>query len=278
MTRLRRALRAASLVFTAATARAGSFGHYPPTLLNSRDFFLPPPGMYAGVSSGYYDALRDSSRLDLFIVAPGAFWVSPWKALGGRYAAGIAPVLVGTPSRPIGLGDVFVSPLTLGWSGPSWDASGTYAFYVPTGEIDRTGLGFWTNLLQEAVAWYPGGDRRTALSLAVTEELHASKRGRDYVPGPHLTINWALTRYVPLGGGSTLELSPIGFSQWQLADDRGADVFEPARSEVHAAGAQVGVFHAGSGIAVNARYLNELKARNRFAGEWFALNVGGKLW
>ena len=85
-----------------------------------------------------------------------------------------------------GVGDLFVQPVWLGYSPTNWDFSLAYGFYAPVGRYstttadvpvvgpvtttspDNLGLGFWTQQVQGAVAWYPWADKRMAVMAAGT--------------------------------------------------------------------------------------------------------------
>ncbi|MGH8546808.1 MAG: transporter, partial [Gammaproteobacteria bacterium] len=97
----------------------------------------------------------------------------------------------------LGVGDLFVQPVMLGWSGKHYDVLAAYGFYAPTGE-ENIGLDFWTHQLQLAGTWYPFDDKGTAVMVASTYEIHHEKEDQDLTPGSRFTLNWGISQYLPL--------------------------------------------------------------------------------
>ena len=238
--------------------------------------------------------------IDVFALSPTFIWVSPWRVLGARYGAYIAPsfadssaqvslsvarsgrFLDGGFSRSLeadtgmGVGDLFVQPLWLGWSGKHYDVSAGYGFYAPTGD-EGIGLEFWTNQFQLAGAWYPFENRGTAVTLAGTYEIQSEMEDKDLTPGDRVSLNWGVSQYLPLTKDQTwlAELGASGYSQWQVEEDSGADVRQisrlnvqlNAKDEVHAAGIQAGLTFVPWKAALTVRYQWEFGAEARFEGE-----------
>ena len=152
-------------------ARAGDAGHYVGGMMDIRDYFVPDPGFYAALYNYFYTSdryndqngnrvssttLPDGSgspvsvNLDMYVLAPAFIWASPWKVLGAKYGAYIAPTFAnsslnavastvrgrgGTASQAtFAPGDLFVQPVWLGWSFSHWDFSAAYGFYAPVGK------------------------------------------------------------------------------------------------------------------------------------------------
>ncbi|MGH8554602.1 MAG: SphA family protein [Gammaproteobacteria bacterium] len=159
--------------------------------------------------------------VDIFAISPLFLWVSPWEILGARYAAAIAPsfadgnldasLSVARSGRffqggftrgleadtGLGVGDLFVQPVMLGWSGKHYHVLAAYGFYAPTGE-ENIGLDFWTHQLQLAGTWYPFDNKGTAVMVASTYEIHHEKEDQDLTPGSRFTLNWGISQYLPL--------------------------------------------------------------------------------
>jgi hypothetical protein len=163
----RRAAGAASIalgvpiIFAGESVHAGEIGHFAAGLVNIRDYVMPAdPGIYTSIYNYYYttDRLNDSDGhkidsvtlkpgpgpglkidtnvdVDVFVTVPSLLWVSPWKVLGARYAAYIAPSFANSSvgasfatetDRGIdpdtsseGLGDLYVQPVWLDWACPT---------------------------------------------------------------------------------------------------------------------------------------------------------------
>ncbi|MGE0748229.1 MAG: transporter, partial [Rhodospirillales bacterium] len=198
-----------------------------------------------------------------------------------------------------GLGDLYVQPVWLGLTRTHWDFAFAYGFYAPVGEYsvkrvafpqigatvttpspDNIGLGFWTHQFQGAVAWYPWEHRGTAVSVALTYELHHEKQDIDVTPGSHLSLNWGVSQYVPLTSDKTnlLEVGIAGYSQWQVTDDTGSAAGEPGvHDQVHAIGLILGWANVPMGFAITARYSYEFASEDRFQGSMATLNIAKKM-
>lgn len=260
--------------------------------------------------------LKPTIDVDIYAISPTFIWVSDWKILGANYAAYAAPSFANatisgslstatgrgkaaTHESDIGLGDLFVQPIWLGWNKKHFDFALGYGFYAPTGRydtqnvtlpvvgtfrteaLDNIGLGFWTNQFQGAVNWYPWEDKRMAVSGVLTYETHGEKKDFDFTPGDNLTFNWGISQFLPLTKSQKLllEVGPMGYSSWQVTDDKGSDASNPGtHDEVHAVGCQIGLTYVPWMLSVNFRYLNEFAARDRFQGQSFGLNIGKKFW
>jgi len=316
-------------------AHAGEIGHFAAGLISIRDYVMPPePGVYTSIYNYYYttDRLNDphghkvesitlkpgsgpglnidtNVDVDVFVTSPSLLWVSPWKVLGARYGAFIAPSFatssvgaalatetdrgINADTSSAGLGDLYVQPVWLDWGLPNWDLALGYGFYAPTGrydtdnvdfpiigsqtveESDNIGLGYWTHQLQGAIAWYPWEHRGTAVTAALTYEINSDKDGFDYTPGQRLSLNWGVSQYLPLTDDKSVlaEIGPTGYSQWQITDDSGSDAPNGVHDETHAIGAQLGLTVVPWNAALNFHYFHEFSSDDRFQGDVFGLNL-----
>lgn len=287
---------------------AGELGHYAPSVLNVRDVVMPPKGVYGALYGLYYtssslrnpngheiDAVTIRGRrvsldvdLDLYSIIPTVLWNTGVKFLGADYGLyGTLPfggpgLQVALALRPefggisadqsaFGLQDLFVQPLWLGWHWPDADLSVGYGFYAPSGKFtqgapDNLGLGFWTNQFQLAGAYY-FLKHATALTMAMTYEIHTNKQDVDITPGANLSLNYGVSQFLPAGIG-LLELGILGYSQWQVTDDTGADASKPnTHDQVHAIGGQLGYTIPHWRLSLNMKYLYEYYAEDRFRGQ-----------
>jgi hypothetical protein len=254
---------------------------------------------------------------NILTLTPSFQWIAPWKLLGARYGAVISPSFgnsnVSTAaddefgassasggSSALSMGDLFVEPLWLGWPLEHWEFAASYGVYAPTGKYnvetttlqdlqgrtirlrgpaaDSVGLGFWEHQLQGAAAWYPKADKRTAFCLTGTYELNGNKRFEDLAPGAYFTLNWGVSRYVPLKGEELLfEIGPAGFLSWQTAHDRGSDATFTALTSVAGAGFQAGLTYAPWGAFLDLQYSREFHAKARTQGETYTLSMARRI-
>jgi hypothetical protein len=254
---------AATLLGACDPTHAGDVGHFAGGMMDTRDYFVPEPGFYGALYNYFYSTDRYNDQngnristvtlspgpgsgrtldvevdVDMYVLAPAFIWVSPWKVLGAKYGAYIAPTFADASiqsavynSRGLGgtgstatfaPGDMFVQPLWLGWSLPHWDISTGYGFYAPVGKYstetvtfpsvgllppsrsvtvpasDNIGLGYWTQQFQGAVAWYPWTNRATAVTAVLTYEYNSPQQGTDVKYGQNLWLTWGISQYLPL--------------------------------------------------------------------------------
>lgn len=262
----------------------------------------PGPGVTLGVDVD----------VDIYVAVPTLIWASPWTILGGRYGALISPSLAnvglgaslatetGRGLNPEGsqfdLGDLYVQPVWLDWTLPHLDVAMSYGVYAPIGKydvetvtfpiigtrrveaIDNIGFGFWTHQVQGAVTWYPMEHRGTALTAALTYEIHHKKEDIDVTPGSHVSLNWGVSQYVPLTEDQALllEVGPTGYSQWQVTADTGSAANNNIHDQAHAAGVQIGLTYVPWNAAVNFHYLYEFASEDRFQGQLAVLSAAVK--
>jgi hypothetical protein len=329
---------ALGLALIAGPTHGGEIGHYAPGLPNIRDFVMPAPGFYSVLYNYFYmsDRLNDGDGdevtsvtinprrgpgvtlgvdvdVDIYALTAAFLWVSPWKILGAKYGAYIAPAVanssvgaalatatgrgIDAETSEFALGDLFVQPLWLGWTLRHWDFALGYGFYAPVGKYDtdtvtlpggatvtaesadNIGLGFWTHQLQGVMTWYPWVHKGTAVLAALTYEIHGDKQDFDLTPGQNLTWNWGISQFLALHQNRRLllEVGVTGYSSWQITDDSGSDARNPdVRDEVHAVGGQLGLTYVPWVASLNMHYLSEFAAQDRFQGEVFGVSVAKK--
>ena len=184
-----------------------------------------------------------------------------------------------------GLGDLYVQPLWLDWSGDHYDIALADGFYAPTGRysagaLDNTGMGYWSNQTQLSAAYYPWKHKGTALTVATTYEVHGNKEGYDIRSGDTLTVNWGLSQFLPLNKDKTwlAEVGFAGYDLFQVSDDRGRDVTYDAsvHDQVHAYGVQLGLVQTKWNATMTLRWMHEYGARDRFEGNMYVLNFAVK--
>ena len=251
----------------------------------------------------------------VYMLAPAFIWSTDYKVLGANFAAFIAPNFanasvgasveteesqgIDSDTSQFGLGDWFFQPIWLGWHLEHYDFSLGYGFYAPTGKYDtdlvtfpnfpnvgpirvasadNIGYGFWTNQFQGAAAWYPWVNKATAVTLALTYEIHSEKEGFDLTPGQDLSLNWGISQYLPLTKDQKwlVEIGPAGYDQFQVTSDDGQNATNNILDQVHAAGAQLGVTSVEYLAALNFHYFNEYESQDRFEGHVFGLSASKK--
>jgi hypothetical protein len=135
---------------------------------------------------------------------------------------------VATPSVAldnVGLADIFVAPLRVGWREPHFDVVTSYGFYAPTGRFDpqdpaSVGRGYWINQLSLGGAAYLDTARRHRASVLVSYERNQKRRGIESRRGNLLDVQG--------GAGTTVYDNVLAglawYALWQVSDDKGADL------------------------------------------------------
>ena len=327
---------AAAMLAVSGAALAGDPGHYVGGLMDTRDYFVPDPGFYAAIYNYLYTTDRYNDQngnkvssvtinrgplagetvdasvdLHMYVFVPALIWVSPWKVLGAKYGAYVAPTFANaeiqnavSTSKGFGVtgseatfapGDMFVQPLWLGWTLPHWDVTAAYGFYAPVGKYDTVtlpggrntipasdniGLGFWTQQFQGGLAWYPWTNHATAVILALTYEYNTPQQGTDVKYGQNLWLNWGISQYLPLTKDDKLllEIGPAGYYEWQISDTEGSLTESPgARTRISGIGGQIGLTYVPWDLVLNFRGFYEYHTESSVQGWSFGVNLIKKL-
>ena len=273
-----------------------------PGIANVRDFAVPPvPGFYYAQYNAFYstDTYRDrngdsvdlpnvETDVDVIAISPLFMWVTEKEVLGGRYAFYIMPSIskasvnasISAASNnsdfdddSAGLGDTFVQPLWLGWSGETYDLSLGFGLYVPTGKYDaddddNIGLGFWTSQVQASGYYYFDKSQASALMATLTYEIHDEKEDTDITPGDHTTFEFGFSRYL----SDRLEVGIHAFKQLQTEDDSGSAPGNSVNPEVTGYGLQLAYWTTPQ-LNLSFKYVTETDAEARLEGDWATLNL-----
>ncbi|MGA7917226.1 MAG: transporter, partial [Candidatus Acidiferrales bacterium] len=237
------------LVFSAVPVNAQQKGQYIPGQQGLNAGLLPDPGFtYANLTINYSaDTLKNGNgntvpltgSYDIWAVANVFYYVPKFKFLGAKLAFMVAPTLangsltlgslrfpnIALNARGEGLADLWVQPLTLGWSLKRVDVYAGYAFMAPTGRYsagasDNVGSGYWGNHFITGSTFYITKNKGTTANLFTDWEFHGSRAtgaGTNITPGQAFTTEWGIGQVLPLKKDFTrlLQLGVIGYDQWQ---------------------------------------------------------------
>ncbi|MDW5288930.1 transporter [Formosa sp. PL04] len=125
-----------------------------------------------------------------------------------------------------GFGDLTIAPIMLSWGLKNFDIAALYMFYAPTGRYevggsDNVGLGYWTQLLQAAVYYYPLPQKATALMIMPSYGWHSTVKDTNVRPGSRFILEYGISQYVT----DRLEITIQGGNAWQVGEDTGSDVY-----------------------------------------------------
>lgn len=252
-------------------------------------------------------------HLQTYALMPLILWAPNFNILGAKYGGYIAPSFQNNSlgaelslangaggslnNSSFGVGDLFVQPVWLDWGMQHFDLSLAYGFYAPVGRYNtqtvqlpnstsvtvgsanNIGLGYWTQQVQGAMAWYPWTNKATAVMAAGTYEYNSEKKDTDVRPGQMMTLNWGISQYLPLCSDKKLllEVGPAGYNSWQITDSTGsAAASNSGRSQVHGVGGQLGLTYVPWSAFITFHGYYEYAAEARFQGASIGLNLGIK--
>lgn len=244
---------AAVAALACASAQAG--GHYVAGVEGQQGASVPPPGLYYLGYLVHYDidrfsapggrtALQGENSGSVNALANRFVWVSEHKLLGADWGVeAIVPVLrkslylgaIGYSDRASGLGDVFLSPLVLGWHGTRWDAVAAAGLWLDTardGAPAAPGHGFRSTMLTLGGTLHTD-ERRTANVSALMRYERNGRTDAGFKPGSQVTVEWGVGRMV-----GPMQLGVVGYDQWQVGSDSGPAATSDKTSR-HAAGGEV---------------------------------------
>lgn len=254
----------------------------------------PPPGLYFGLRSGYWDAKLkegngdDAGQDNTFVdTAPQLLWVPGVTLLGGDLRAYVtAPILYndqtrGDPFPPplqgslsdTAFGNVEISPFGLSWQpGPGVFTAAWFTVFAPTSDFDpdapiNAGGDFWTFSPNLALSYMRDGWNLTAHAAWF---VNTRNRTTDYLSGDEILVN--LTGFRDFGGWSA---GPVGYWRAQLNDDDNGGSYYGGTTEARAeqAGLGAGVSKRFGAVDVNVNLTGDLYTRNTVGGTRLWLNL-----
>jgi Putative MetA-pathway of phenol degradation len=197
--------------------------------------YLTLPLYYRDSGIGLYNAQGDqivkdfAADINLFFL-PAAQVVTPFKILGANYGAGYGQwilngvidvaALNATRSTSYGFGDIYVTPVSLGWHLPSADITAGYSFFAPTG-AGSSGKHMWVNELDLGGALNLGAGKKWNVSTMSYWDFHNKKNNANIKVGNILTLVGGIGRSFLKGAGN----AGVAYgAQWKLTHDSGSDI------------------------------------------------------
>jgi hypothetical protein len=250
-------------------------------------------------------------EVDSFGMMPTFIWVTKQKLFGAKYGmfiqpyfgyekikveadldASVDPMLevrgygirlpgqeakrsVSKSSSRFDIGDMYVQPIWLGWSGNHYDLAFDYGFFAPTGGYNKNNLvnigkGFWSHIMQVGGLYYPNPNKSTALMGQWTYELNGCMHGQDIRPGDNIIFEYGLSQYLT----TWLEIGFMGFDIWEVTQDHGMQATgKNAKDQDHAIGAMISVWPIQNKLNVSFRATKEVYTKDRFKGDWYTATV-----
>lgn len=262
---------ALALVATLAGGAVQAEGHYVTGVEGLQGSSVPPAGnYYLGYLVNYDingfqapDAKNGMGGSGQVTALANRFVkITDTKLFGADYGfETIIPVLrtsvtLGGPElNDSGVGDVYVGPLVLGWHGPQWDAVAAAGMWLDTasntlGDPTSPGKGYKSTMLTGGLTYYFDQSKSISGSALFRYEYNG-KKDNGVRPGDQLSLEWGVGKNY-----GAYSLGVVGYSQWQLSDDKGAGA-KPGKAERHAAGAELVYPVASAGLFLKGAVYKE---------------------
>ena len=199
-----------------------------------------PPGAYVAVPLWFYsaDAVKDrdgneilTGNLDAAVFGVALNVVTTKKVLGANY--GFLVVLPWANNRVqgaddfdsnpgSGLTDMYVQPISLGWTTPRADFTAAYGLFLPTGRYedganDNTGLGMVGQEILFGTTIYLNTQRSLHVATAATFDFFSEKKDSETKVGNILNLEGGFGADF-LKGGLVVGLAYYG--SFKLTDDQ----------------------------------------------------------
>ena len=273
-------------------------GHYAPGWngLLKAGIMAPDPGFYMMNTSMFFNAskFRDGSgditsetENDYILNALALVWRPDFQILGADYQAVAAPAFGNFSGRPVyvngepqdaplGLTDIFVAPIVLGWHWDEFHLAAALSGFAPTGRYsygdpDNTGLGFWT-IMPFALATYRTErsifeNLPLLITVGVFYEIHSNQQGWDFRPGDSFTLEWSLGLEVT----KRTDLGVTGYVYRQVNDPQGSDAEPVDKYRSNGLGL---TFSQGVGpVKIHLRAYRDFNVRNGPEGTLIYLDI-----
>jgi len=231
----------ASIGFNCSFAQT-EYGQYPAGAFGQMKVAVVPPegptivenGTLIYSASEFVDGDGNKQNFDTRVVANRtlAMKTTSLDILGAdyAYAAAIpfgnfaAPRPLPGDEKALGLGDIYLQPLTLGWHSREWHTAAAYGLFVPTGRFtygakDNTGRGFWSHLVTLGVTYIEQKERPWNFTLQGRYEIPMEIDGTDITPGQSFITEYSIGKNI----SNTVELGFVGYAVKQATDIDGSD-------------------------------------------------------
>jgi hypothetical protein len=179
----------------------------------------------------------------------------------------------------LGLGDVFVEPIQLGARLSHVDVVGSYSFYAPTSQGQRTGVGRsqWSHQLAAGGTLFWDDRHGWRVSALASYIYYRKKQDIDITRGDTLLIQGGAGGRVIDG----VEVGLAGYALWQVRDDRGTDLpaaLTGARERAFGLGPELDLLVPALRSRMSARWTWDIDGRARPVGTMLVVSVSVAVW
>ena len=258
---------------------------------------VPPAGFHWRTFNIFYesDCVKDDDGnkqnidfdLGVFAQAHRLIKITKTKILGADYGfSAIIPIVAtdfevgayGLQDSQIGLGDIYIEPIILGWHGPQYDLAFGLGFNLPTGEFDSAkpaspGNDYWSTMMSLGATWFFDPQKSLSASILTRTLFYGEQDETDYEPAPEFIADFGIGKEIPLAKGLLIRPGICGYGFWQMGEDDGPGVTDEAGT-VYALGAEVNLFWLPPSLfQANLRALSEFGAEGETEGIKTVLTV-----
>ncbi|MES9878732.1 MAG: transporter [Candidatus Sedimenticola sp. 1PA] len=289
-----------ALLLGSLSCGAFAEGHYVPGVEGLKGPSAPPPGTYY---VGYLlnvevDSLKApgtstdipvSNKGTVTALANRFVHMTNKKFLGADYGMeAIIPIVrkdlnftaISYDQTKTGIGDIYLSPLVLGWHGDRWDGLFTAGYWFDSAssdELAEPGNGYGSTMLTVGGTAYLTQDKSVSASAMLRYEMHSGETvnasGVAYEPGDQATLEWGIGKKVT----PVLELALVGYNQRQTSKDSGAGATTTNKYSKNAIGVEASYLSKTLGAFIEAAYYKEYDVAANTApgaeGSTFRLNI-----
>lgn len=244
-------------------------------------------GFTVGVYNSFYsaDAFKNSDGKSIgnfdtfnYTAMLRAFYMTDLCVLGANYGFGVGiPVsnndfnFNGFNSNDFFLGDVYLEPVILKWSGQQHTIFATLGVFAPTSGFDfkdtaLLGQGAWTGMGTLGVQYFLDSDKTWGIYSVARYEMSSEKTDSKIQDGDVFTAEYGLTKAFKFGKDA-LTVGAVGYNQIQTTDNKfdGATV-KGEKTFVTAVGPALGYRFDSIGLDLGAKVYFELGAENKPEG------------
>ena len=250
----------------------------------------PPPGVYLEngtllfFSNQFFDSNGNavSSELNVISNRTAALWNTGIKIFNGDYILAIAipignfaPRVSGNQEPALGLGDIYLQPVGVGWHFGDFHLTTSYNAIAPTGRFQagsnsNTGRGFWSHLLTVGTGYLSQDKLPWNAMVQVRYELPGTQSGTGVTPGQALILEYGVGKAIT----ETVDLGVVGYATWQTTDQQGGALLDdPSRYRYFGVGPEVQVKIPNWNMFISTRLYFDFGSRNITQGTFGVVSL-----
>ncbi len=237
--------------------------------------------------NGNGDKVDHAPGINSFLTGLGISVTTHFKIFGGNWGATfLVPVVKNKveidsvkADGSIAFSDMYLQPISLGWTTKRADFNVGAAVYIPAGTYeagasDNSGLGMWGYEFNAGSTVYFDALKTFNFSTVAFYEFHQKKKGTEMKVGDLITLSGGLNKdfRIPVQGSKLPMVIGVGavyYMQFKVTDDTFPETsqpVQPVKDKIFAAGLEGNILFPKSLTAVSVRWNKEFGARSRAEG------------